>query len=157
MQRDSIDLGTVRIPRLFRLYLIPTLLGMLSLCAVTATDGIFVGRGVGSDALAAVNGGEGGPQARHPNDGGNYRIRLRQGRRFQQPFLPRQDLDIRIRQPQAQVCGRTFVHRRHQPGMELPGLGLGQLHAFVHCDRRHFVAAGLRHLQRLPSDGTAGA
>lgn len=55
MQRDSIDLGTVRIPRLFRLYLVPTLLGMLSLCAVTATDGIFVGRGVGSDALAAVN------------------------------------------------------------------------------------------------------
>lgn len=55
MQRDSIDLGTVKIPRLFRLYLIPTLLGMLSLCAVTATDGIFVGRGVGSDALAAVN------------------------------------------------------------------------------------------------------
>lgn len=55
MQRDSIDLGTVGIPRLFRLYLIPTLLGMLSLCAVTATDGIFVGRGVGSDALAAVN------------------------------------------------------------------------------------------------------
>lgn len=28
---------------------------MLSLCAVTATDGIFVGRGCGSDALAAVN------------------------------------------------------------------------------------------------------
>lgn len=55
MQRDSIDLGTVKIPRLFRLYLIPTLLGMLSLCAVTATDGIFVGQGVGSDALAAVN------------------------------------------------------------------------------------------------------
>lgn len=55
MERDSIDLGTVKIPRLFRLYLIPTLLGMLSLCAVTATDGIFVGRGIGSDALAAVN------------------------------------------------------------------------------------------------------
>lgn len=55
MQRDSIDLGEVKISRLFRLYLIPTLLGMLSLCAVTATDGIFVGRGVGSDALAAVN------------------------------------------------------------------------------------------------------
>lgn len=28
---------------------------MLSLCAVTATDGIFVGQGVGSDGLAAVN------------------------------------------------------------------------------------------------------
>lgn len=55
MQRDSIDLGTVKIPRLFRLYLIPTLLGMLSLCVVTATDGIFVGQGIGSDALAAVN------------------------------------------------------------------------------------------------------
>lgn len=55
MQQDAIDLGTVYIPRLFRLYLIPTLLGMLSLCAVTAADGIFVGRGVSSDALAAVN------------------------------------------------------------------------------------------------------
>lgn len=55
MRRDSIDLGKVNIPSLFKAYLIPTLLGMLSLCAVTATDGIFVGRGVGSDALAAVN------------------------------------------------------------------------------------------------------
>jgi len=55
MQRDSINLGEVKIPRLFRIYFIPTLLGMLSLCAVTATDGIFVGRGIGSDALAAVN------------------------------------------------------------------------------------------------------
>lgn len=55
MNRDAIDLGKVNIPRLFRIYLVPTLLGMLSLCAVTATDGIFVGRGIGSDALAAVN------------------------------------------------------------------------------------------------------
>lgn len=55
MNRDAIDLGKVNIPRLFRIYLVPTLLGMLALCAVTATDGIFVGRGVGSDALAAVN------------------------------------------------------------------------------------------------------
>lgn len=51
----SIDLGKANIPSLFRIYLVPTLLGMLSLCAVTATDGIFVGRGCGSDALAAVN------------------------------------------------------------------------------------------------------
>lgn len=55
MKRDSIDLANVSIPRLFRIYFVPTLLGMLSLCAVTATDGIFVGRGLGSDALAAVN------------------------------------------------------------------------------------------------------
>lgn len=55
MKRDAIDLGTVSVPALFRIYLVPTLLGMLSLCAVTATDGIFVGRGCGSDALAAVN------------------------------------------------------------------------------------------------------
>lgn len=55
MKRDAIDLGKVNIPTLFRIYLVPTLLGMLSLCAVTATDGIFVGRGCGSDALAAVN------------------------------------------------------------------------------------------------------
>lgn len=55
MQRDNIDLGSERIGRLFRSYFVPTLLGMLSLCAVTTTDGIFVGRGAGSDALAAVN------------------------------------------------------------------------------------------------------
>lgn len=55
MNRDSINLGEVSIPRLFRQYFVPTLLGMLALCAVTATDGIFVGRGIGSDALAAVN------------------------------------------------------------------------------------------------------
>lgn len=55
MQRDAIDLGRVRIPRLFRIYLVPTLIGMLSLCAVTAIDGIFIGHGVGSDGLAAVN------------------------------------------------------------------------------------------------------
>ena len=55
MKRDAIDLGKAEIPVLFRKYLLPTLFGMLSLCAVTATDGIFVGRGIGSDALAAVN------------------------------------------------------------------------------------------------------
>ncbi|MDE6297499.1 MAG: MATE family efflux transporter [Muribaculaceae bacterium] len=55
MNRDEINLGEANIPKLFRLYLIPTLLGMLAICAVTATDGIFVGQGVGSDALAAVN------------------------------------------------------------------------------------------------------
>lgn len=55
MKQEAIDLGKTNISSLFRIYLVPTLLGMLSLCAVTATDGIFVGRGCGSDALAAVN------------------------------------------------------------------------------------------------------
>lgn len=55
MNRDAIDLGKMNVSRLFKLYLVPTLLGMLSMCAVTATDGIFVGRGIGSDGLAAVN------------------------------------------------------------------------------------------------------
>lgn len=55
MQRDVIDLGKVHVPRLFRLYFVPTLIGMLCLCGVTATDGIFIGHGVGSDGLAAVN------------------------------------------------------------------------------------------------------
>lgn len=55
MKRDAIDLGTLDIPRLFRIYFIPTLIGMLCLCGVTATDGIFIGQGVGSAGLAAVN------------------------------------------------------------------------------------------------------
>src|SRR5574344_942971 len=53
--RDSIDFGTMNIPKLFGKIFIPTLLGMIFNAALTVTDGIFVGQGVGSDALAAVN------------------------------------------------------------------------------------------------------
>lgn len=55
MKRDSLELGKTNIPVLFRKYLIPTLLGMLSLASVTAIDGIYVGHGVGSDGIAAIN------------------------------------------------------------------------------------------------------
>ena len=53
--RDSIDFGSKNIPLLFRKMLYPTLAGMLFTALFTITDGIFVGRGLGSDALAAVN------------------------------------------------------------------------------------------------------
>lgn len=55
MQGDSLDLGKSDVLTTFGKYFIPTLLGMLSLCAVTAVDGIFVGHGVGSDGIAAIN------------------------------------------------------------------------------------------------------
>lgn len=55
MERDAIDLGKMRIPRLFRIYFVPTLLGMISMSAVTAFDGIFIGHGVGPEGVAAVN------------------------------------------------------------------------------------------------------
>lgn len=55
MKKETIDLGKSPVPRLFRQYFIPTLLGMLSTCIVTAIDGIFIGHGVGSDGVAAVN------------------------------------------------------------------------------------------------------
>lgn len=55
MKRDAIDLSTLNVSVLFRKYFIPTLLGMLSISAVTAIDGIFVGHGVGSDGIAAIN------------------------------------------------------------------------------------------------------
>lgn len=55
MERNAIDLGTVGVPKLFRRMFIPTLFGMLSISAVTAVDGIFIGHGVGSDGIAAVN------------------------------------------------------------------------------------------------------
>ena len=55
MERDAIDLGKMRIPRLFKIYFIPTLLGMISMSAVTAFDGIFIGHGVGAEGVAAVN------------------------------------------------------------------------------------------------------
>lgn len=55
MKRDSLDLGKMNVPQLFRKYFIPTLLGMLSIASVTAIDGIYVGHGVGSDGIAAIN------------------------------------------------------------------------------------------------------
>lgn len=53
--KDSIDFGTMEIPKLFRKLLIPTVLGMIFSAVFVITDGIFVGKGIGSDALAAVN------------------------------------------------------------------------------------------------------
>ena len=55
MMQDSIDFGTMNIPKLFRMMFIPTLLGMILSATINIADGIFVGRGVGNDALAAVN------------------------------------------------------------------------------------------------------
>ncbi|MFI3262952.1 MAG: MATE family efflux transporter [Rikenellaceae bacterium] len=54
-KRDSIDWGKADIGKLYFKILLPTLLGMVSGILVTIADGFFVGRYVGSDALAAVN------------------------------------------------------------------------------------------------------
>lgn len=55
MQRDSINFEQGKISSLFYRLLIPTLLGSLSISAMTAIDGIFIGHGVGSIGVAAVN------------------------------------------------------------------------------------------------------
>ena len=53
--RDDIDFGTARIPQLFTKIFIPTLLGMVSWSLLTVVDGAFVGWGVGSNGIAAIN------------------------------------------------------------------------------------------------------
>ncbi len=53
--RDDIDFGTTNIPRLFTKMFIPTLLGMVSWSLLTIIDGVFVGWGVGSNGIAAIN------------------------------------------------------------------------------------------------------
>ncbi len=55
MKRDAINLGSDRIPNLFTKIFLPTLVGMVCASIMTTIDGVFVGHGVGSDALAAVN------------------------------------------------------------------------------------------------------
>ena len=55
MKRDNINWAEMKIPVLFRKMFIPTILGMLMMSSITIIDGIFVGQGVGSDALAAAN------------------------------------------------------------------------------------------------------
>ena len=53
--RDDIDFGTTNVSRLFTKMFIPTLLGMVSWSLLTVIDGVFVGRGVGSCGIAAIN------------------------------------------------------------------------------------------------------
>lgn len=54
-QRDALDFGTMNVPRLFVKLFVPTLMGLIFSAILNLADGIFVGRGVGSDALASVN------------------------------------------------------------------------------------------------------
>lgn len=54
-KRDAIDFESTEVSTLYRKLLIPTLLGTLSMAAMTTIDGIFVGHGVGSDGVAALN------------------------------------------------------------------------------------------------------
>ena len=53
--KDSIDFKNTDIRILFRKLLLPTVMGMIFSALFVITDGIFVGKGIGSDALAAVN------------------------------------------------------------------------------------------------------
>ena len=55
LKRDSIDFASTGIGPLFRSIFIPTLLSLVFTSLLTVADGIFVGQGVGSDALAAIN------------------------------------------------------------------------------------------------------
>lgn len=52
---EELDFRNDSVGRLFGRQLIPALLGMLAAALYVVVDGIFVGRGVGSDAIAAVN------------------------------------------------------------------------------------------------------
>lgn len=54
-KNEAIDFERTDVPTLFKRIFFPTLLGMLGVSAVTTIDGIFVGHGVGSDGIAAVN------------------------------------------------------------------------------------------------------
>lgn len=55
MNRDQLDFGSGEISRLFRIIFFPTLIGMVSMTLLNICDGMFVGHGVGSDGLAAIN------------------------------------------------------------------------------------------------------
>ncbi len=55
LNRDKIDFGSDKIGHLFRKLFFPTLVGMVFMSLQTVIDGIFVGRGVGANGIAAVN------------------------------------------------------------------------------------------------------
>ncbi len=53
--RDNIDFGKTDIPQLFAKLFVPTLMGLVFAALFNIVDGMIVGHGVGSDALASVN------------------------------------------------------------------------------------------------------
>ncbi|MDE5941310.1 MAG: MATE family efflux transporter [Muribaculaceae bacterium] len=55
MERDKLDFGNDSIGKLFRAMFFPTLIGMVFNSVLNICDGMFVGHGVGSNALASVN------------------------------------------------------------------------------------------------------
>lgn len=55
MNRDKLDFGNQKINKLFYAMFFPTLIGMVSNSMLNLCDGMFVGHGVGSNALAAIN------------------------------------------------------------------------------------------------------
>lgn len=55
MERDRLDFGNGKIGQLFRAMFFPTLIGMVFNSALNICDGMFVGHGVGGNALAAIN------------------------------------------------------------------------------------------------------
>lgn len=55
MQRDSLDFKSMSVGKLFTKLLVPTIMGMAASALFTVVDGIFVGNGIGSDAMAAIN------------------------------------------------------------------------------------------------------
>ena len=55
IKKAPIDFGKDKIGSLFSKIFFPTLIGMLANTILTVSDGIFVGRGVGADGIAAVN------------------------------------------------------------------------------------------------------
>lgn len=55
MNRDKLDFGSEKIGKLFRAMFFPTLVAMAFNSVLNLCDGMFVGHGVGSDALAAIN------------------------------------------------------------------------------------------------------
>lgn len=55
MNRDKLDFENGKISRLFRAMFFPTLIGMVFNSVLNLCDGMFVGHGVGSNALAAIN------------------------------------------------------------------------------------------------------
>lgn len=55
MNRDQLDFGNGKIDKLFAAMFFPTLIGMVFNSVLNICDGMFVGHGVGSNALAAIN------------------------------------------------------------------------------------------------------
>ena len=117
-------------------------------------QGLLVGQG---DLFAALDRGDGRPDAHHAHDRGDEIFAVVHGGCLQEALHAREDLDVQVPDPVPEVGGRIGVVEDCPAGVELPDLGLHQIHAASGAEGGDLQVSLLPDdVKGLPADRTCG-